>query len=95
MTSPGKRAAKAAAKAKKNKLDKEETSKKASTSANDAASSRTKTLIADNKDVCPECNNHVKDDDKALECEDCIQWWHIQCIGINTEEYKFARKYLT
>ena len=35
-----------------------------------------------NLDICPDCENHVKDTQKSLMCEKCMQWWHPKCAGI-------------
>jgi hypothetical protein len=48
----------------------------------------------DNKDICPECSNHVSDTQKGLLCEAkrCNQWFHAQCAGIKNDQYNFLSK---
>ena len=48
--------------------------------------------LGDNHDICKKCNNTVTDGAKALECENCINWWHAKCINMSDQEYKLAMK---
>lgn len=63
--------------------------KKGSTPVKDA-----KTSIGENKDICPDCQNHVKKSQRGLICEakGCDQWYHAQCVNIETEEYNYLTK---
>src|SRR5580693_4121381 len=45
------------------------------------------------KDNCPTCHKTVVDDDWALECEMCDEWYHIKCQGIEEDEYDFLNKH--
>ena len=53
-----------------------------------------KNCLSNNLDVCPECQNHVSDDDKGICCEKCLQWWHSTCAKINSSEYDLLTKHV-
>ena len=37
---------------------------------------------------CGVCDIPVLDSDKAIDCDECGMWLHINCIGITNKEYK-------
>jgi hypothetical protein len=41
---------------------------------------------------CAGCQNAVKDSDKAVNCETCENWYHIQCQNISLDMYKIMIK---
>ena len=46
-----------------------------------------KTVMSLNKDICPKCENQVKEE--GLGCEECGYWFHISCLEISKEQYNF------
>lgn len=41
---------------------------------------------------CPSCNNIVKDDDSAVQCEIfCKNWFHCDCVLISSDEYEYMK----
>ncbi len=36
----------------------------------------------DEKDWCP-CKNYEDDEEASVECEECLQWWHIKCVALH------------
>ena len=40
---------------------------------------------------CDTCGIEVKDRDKGIQCEVCMKWWHIKCLNIKAEKYKFLK----
>jgi len=57
-----------------------------------AASSLFETDTGDKEALCISCKNTVKKDDKGLKCDICTNWYHIQCQGINNEQYNIMSK---
>ena len=45
-----------------------------------------------NLDICNKCSNTVADGEKALQCENCLHWWHSKCISLSDQDYKLAKK---
>ena len=43
--------------------------------------------MSSNKDICPICENQVKEE--GLGCENCEFWFHITCVNISKEQYNF------
>jgi hypothetical protein len=39
-------------------------------------------------DNCNHCNKKVKEKEKALQCEICEMWYHIECRGVSVAMYK-------
>lgn len=46
-------------------------------------------LLKSNLDICPSCENSVKTSHKGMACDDCGQWWHLDCTPetFSDEEY--------
>ena len=42
-------------------------------------------------DPCGTCNTPVLPDEKALFCDICSYWFHIQCIGVSAKKYQFLK----
>ena len=38
--------------------------------------------------MCPECDKLVGNDEAGVECDKCLTWYHIQCVGITVNQYK-------
>ena len=57
-----------------------------------ALSSSQLNQLADATDICPECQNPVKDDQQGILCEKCEQWWHADCVSISTNAYGLLMK---
>lgn len=36
--------------------------------------------------TCDSCNSVISNQDKCIECEDCLRWFHSSCIGINDDK---------
>ncbi len=36
--------------------------------------------------LCPQCKEEVLDDDCHPCCENCSQWFHLQCLGIEIKD---------
>ncbi len=49
-------------------------------------------VLQDNIDLCPDCQNHVKDEDKGINCDQCKQWWHARCAKVTNKEYEVLGK---
>ena len=52
--------------------------------------------------ICPECNKKVTYRSKGLECECCLNWYHVKCGDISDDEYRninetvwYCRKFIT
>ena len=43
--------------------------------------------------LCKSCSKEVTQKEASIQCELCIDWYHIQCVGVSSEEYKFLKKY--
>ena len=41
--------------------------------------------------MCPDCSSPVNDDDEALLCDACSDWYHIACQGIEDSTYEFLQ----
>ena len=37
---------------------------------------------------CPECNKKVTYSSKCVECECCLNWYHVKCVDISDDEYR-------
>ena len=46
-------------------------------------------IIAQNLDICPDCENEVKLDEQGIKCDDCKQWWHAPCCKIDDQQYNW------
>ena len=51
--------------------------------------------------ICPECNKYVTYRSKGVECECCLNWYHVKCGDISDDEYRnisetvwYCRKYI-
>ena len=42
----------------------------------------------EHEDLCGICQNIVKDNDKAIECNKCHKWIHIKCNKITAKQYR-------
>ena len=40
-----------------------------------------------NKEVCPGCQKKAKYRTKGVECEVCLNWYHLECGNISEFEY--------
>lgn len=40
----------------------------------------------------PTCTKKIKTNSKAMQCEICDQWWHIECASISDDDYKVVSK---
>lgn len=38
-------------------------------------------------DKCKRCPKHVNDNCRAIECDVCLQWFHLKCTVLSTKEY--------
>ena len=38
--------------------------------------------------ICPECNKKVTYRSKGVECECCLNWYHVKCCDISDDEYR-------
>ena len=38
--------------------------------------------------ICPECNKKVTYRSKCVECECCLNWYHVKCVDISDDEYR-------
>ena len=38
--------------------------------------------------ICPECNKEVTYRSKGVECESCLNWYHVKCGDISDDEYR-------
>ena len=38
--------------------------------------------------ICPECNKKVTYRSKGVECERCLNWYHVKCGDISDDEYR-------
>lgn len=47
--------------------------------------------ISDLIDICPVCENHVKQNEMGLQCEQCKQWYHAKCDNFSEDEYTLAQ----
>ena len=56
-----------------------------------ASSSKNKVPILNimntTKDICPDCQNSVGENEKGLNCDECRQWYHAPCLKIEDEKY--------
>ena len=43
--------------------------------------------IEGNKEVCPGCQKKVTYRTKGVECEACLNWYHLGCSNISESEY--------
>ena len=48
-------------------------------------------VLGQNLDICPVCENNVKDDDNGIECNVCSQWWHAPCCNIDDRQYEWLK----
>ena len=37
---------------------------------------------------CRACNDHCSWDQKAIQCDECNEWYYTQCMGLNTINYE-------
>ena len=44
-------------------------------------------LSEGNKEVCPRCQKKVTYRTKMVECEACLNWYHLRCGNILESEY--------
>ena len=44
-----------------------------------------------NPSPCGQCNKLVKEEDPAMKCEICEQWYHIKCQNITKAEYNYIQ----
>ena len=56
-----------------------------------AASKKATGAAAMSKDTCPHCSKSVEEDDFALACEVCDNWFHISCEEVSEDEYSFLK----
>ena len=45
-----------------------------------------------NVNPCGTCQEPVLKDHKALYCDICTTWYHIQCMGVNTKKFTFLKQ---
>ena len=38
--------------------------------------------------ICPECKKKVTSRSKGLECECCLNWYHVKCADLSDDEYR-------
>ena len=38
--------------------------------------------------ICPECNKKVTYWSKSLECDCCLNWYHVECGDISDDDYR-------
>ena len=59
----------------------------------DSDSGEGDTLITNpvDNDPCGTCNNPVLKNDKALFCDICAFWYHIQCVSVTARKYQFLK----
>ena len=39
-------------------------------------------------EICGVCSNSCKNNNEAIECDHCVQWFHAECIKMPTQQYK-------
>ena len=44
----------------------------------------------DRDSYCGKCDRLVKNNDKGIQCDLCIKWFHNQCCGISSETYSIV-----
>ena len=44
------------------------------------------------KPGCGKCSKDFRRSEKGMQCEICESWWHIKCIGMSDETYKYLKK---
>ena len=44
------------------------------------------------KTGCGKCSKDFRRSEKSIQCEICESWWHIKCIGMSDETYKYLKK---
>ena len=44
------------------------------------------------KTGCGKCSKDFRRSEKGMQCEICESWWHIKCIGMSDETYKYLKK---
>ena len=42
--------------------------------------------------ICPECNKKVTYSSERVECECCLNWYHVKCGDISDDEYRKKRE---
>ena len=40
---------------------------------------------------CPKCHTLLSPDAKFINCDSCLQWYHIHCVQMTTEEYQLQQ----
>lgn len=45
-------------------------------------------VVDNSESLCGQCKKLVKNENQAMECEICQQWYHIRCQGITKAEYE-------
>ena len=43
------------------------------------------------KTGCGKCSKDFRRAEKGMQCEICESWWHIKCIGMSDETYKYLK----
>ena len=38
-------------------------------------------------DICALCDKACRSNQRAIECEECVKWFHSRCIGMSDNEY--------
>ena len=48
--------------------------------------------LVSEKPGCGKCSKDFRRSEKGMQCEICESWWHIKCIGMSDETYKYLKK---
>ena len=40
------------------------------------------------KDTCRDCRKRVNSNERGIQCDDCKQWCHAECQGVNVGQYE-------
>ena len=45
--------------------------------------------VVKNDVLCPVCHDRVQDEDEALTCDICSNWYHVDCQNVPTQVYQY------
>lgn len=40
-------------------------------------------------DICPRCNKSVSNNSRAIECDVCLNWFHLRCSLLSVKQYNY------
>ena len=41
---------------------------------------------------CGQCGKQVRSNQRGVQCEDCLLWYHSKCLGLSTAEYSLLQR---